>query len=175
MHIDLSADTSIAELAANIIRFSVTCLGSVLSAELVPLQAPSPWRTVTRASVVWLSDVDILGALISIDPGTTDWTQLLSFVAAGFGPAAGRGLQELQPGQWQHIELTTPDPDHSPLHTLIVTLDRTARVATMRSDGSTRHSAQLRIPEQILTLTPSSAAAAMTASFVLHANPSVGA
>jgi len=124
---------------------------------------------------VWLSDVDILGALISIDPGTSDWTQLLSFVAEGFGPEAGRGLRELQPGQWEHIELTTPDLDHGPLHTLIVTLDRTARVATMRSDGSARHSAQLRIPEQMLTLNPSSAAAAMTASFVLRANPSASA
>jgi len=175
MHIDLSADSSIDDLAANIIRFTVTRLGSALSAELVPLQVPSPWRNVTRASIAWLCDADIIGTMISIDAGDSDWMQLLSFVAEGFGPDAGRGLRELQQGEWDHIELMTPDLDHGPRSTLIVTLDRNTRLATVRSDSSTRPSARLNIPEGMLTLEASTVAAAMTAAFVIDANPSASA
>ena len=169
MDITLSVDTPIAELIANTIRFTVTAEGRALSAELVPVLGSSAWRTVTRASTVWLGDVDILGALISIGPGTSDWIQLLSFVDEGFGPDAGRGLRELQPGHWDQIELTTPDLDHGPLHTLRVALERETRVATLRSDGGPRHSARLRIPKQMLTWHASRVAAAVTASFVLDA------
>lgn len=172
MAINLSVDSPIAELIANTIRFTVTFGGSALSAELVPLQGSTAWRNVTRASIVWLADVDIIGALISIEPGTSDWIQLLSFVAEGFGPDAGRGLRELQPGHWDQIELTTPDLDHGPLHALMVALERDTRVATLRSDGGPRHSARLRIPEQMLTWHASRVAAAVTAAFVLDAQSS---